>query len=167
MRHREAPLAEVTLRKYEKPYRLEGRELIKKLCLSVGLLQPGDSRDVLVDVFQALLQSPEPVSMAVIESEVRKSRRRHKLPMRGMASSNIRRQVRRLKELFLVERVGRKYRLMEDAPLHEVFVEKIEKLYVPSIISRVKEYCEAVEKGRWKNELSKVRQRDDEGHAAD
>ena len=51
------PLAEITLRKYEKPYNLEGRELIKKVCLSLGLLQPGDSRDVIVDVLQVILDA--------------------------------------------------------------------------------------------------------------
>ena len=44
------PLAEITLRKYERPYEMPLRELVKKICLSVGLLQPGDSRDVVVDV---------------------------------------------------------------------------------------------------------------------
>lgn len=150
MKHKETPLAEVTLRKYERPYRLEGRELVKKLCLSIGLLQPGDSRDVLVDVFYALLRSPEPVTMSQVESAVKKSRKDHKLPLTGVASSNIRRQVKRLKDLFFIERVGNKYRLTEDEPLHELFNEKIEKLYLPSIVSRVKEYCEAVEKERWK-----------------
>ena len=46
---RDTPLAEITLRRYEKPT-TEGRDLVRKLCLSVGLLQPGDSRDVIVDV---------------------------------------------------------------------------------------------------------------------
>ena len=46
---RDIPLAEITLRRYEKPYDLNSRELVKKVCLSLGLLQPGDSRDVIVD----------------------------------------------------------------------------------------------------------------------
>ena len=51
---KDIPLAEITLRKYEKPGELSKRDLIKKLCLSVGLLQPGDSRDVIVDIFHVL-----------------------------------------------------------------------------------------------------------------
>ena len=42
---KDIPLNEITLRRYEKP-NLQGRELVRKLCLSIGLLQPGDSRDV-------------------------------------------------------------------------------------------------------------------------
>lgn len=37
-------LAEITLRKYEKPKSENKRELVRKVCLSLGLLQPGDSR---------------------------------------------------------------------------------------------------------------------------
>ena len=143
------PLAEMTLRKYEKPYRLSGRELVKKLCLSIGLLQPGDGRDVIADVFLALLKAPEPVSLVDIEKSVKLSRKQHNLAMMGIASSNIRRQVKRLKDAFLVEKLGNSYRIAENAPLHEVFAEKIEKFYLPTIVSRVREYCEAVEKERW------------------
>ena len=151
MKHKEKPLAELTLRKYEKPFRLSGRELVKKLCLSIGLLQPADSRDSVVDVFMALLKAPEPVSLSDIEKYVKVSRRTNNLSMNGIAASNIRRQVKRLKDAFVVEKLGNGYRIAEDAPLHELFAEKIEKFYLPVIVERVKEYCEAVEKERWKH----------------
>jgi len=54
---RDTPLAELTLRRYEKPYDLHKRELVKKLCLSIGLLNPGDSRDIIVDIFMVLLEA--------------------------------------------------------------------------------------------------------------
>ena len=53
---KDVPLGEITLRRYEKP-NLKDRDLVRKLCLSVGLLQPGDSRDVIVDVLYTLLKS--------------------------------------------------------------------------------------------------------------
>ena len=40
---KDLPLSEITLRRYEKPYATNKRELTRKLCLSLGLLQPGDS----------------------------------------------------------------------------------------------------------------------------
>ena len=52
---KEIPLAEITLRRYEKPSNLTERELVRKICLSLGLLQPGDSRDVVVDIFNVLI----------------------------------------------------------------------------------------------------------------
>ena len=54
---KDLPLGEITLRKYEKPYDSSKRELVRKVCLSLGLLQPGDSRDVIVDVFCVLLHN--------------------------------------------------------------------------------------------------------------
>ncbi len=151
MNHKEKPLAELTLRKYEKPYRLSGRDLIKKLCLSIGLLQPADGRDAVVDVFMSVLKAPEPISLLDIERYVKVSRKTHNLSMNGIASSNIRRQVKRLKDAFIVEKLGNGYRIAEDAPLQELFAEKIEKFYLPVIVARVKEYCEAVEQERWKH----------------
>ena len=53
----DTPLSEITLRRYEKPYNLPKRELVRKLCLSLGLLNPGDSRDVIVDILYVLLEA--------------------------------------------------------------------------------------------------------------
>src|SRR3989344_544207 len=52
---KDTPLREITLRKYEEPTNLSGRELTKKFLLSIGLLQPGESRDIIVDIFHTLL----------------------------------------------------------------------------------------------------------------
>ncbi len=53
---KDTPLAEITLRRYEKPV-ANDRELVRRLCLSFGLLQPGDSRDVIVDILYVLLRA--------------------------------------------------------------------------------------------------------------
>jgi len=54
---KDLPLLELTVRKYEKPYNISNRELVKKFCLGIGLLQPGDSRDVIVEILLVLLKS--------------------------------------------------------------------------------------------------------------
>ena len=143
---KETPLAEITLRKYEKPYKLKDRELAKKLCLSIGLLQPGDSRDVVVDILNVLVNSKKELNSREIEELVIAERKKHKLPLLGVASSNIRRQLKRLKDLFLVERNGNTYRFTENEPLPVIFTEKIEKYYLKTIVDRVREYFEAIEK---------------------
>ena len=141
------PLAEITLRRYERPYDLEGRELAKKFCLSVGLLQPGDSRDVVVDILRALLNSrkeKKELNSKEIEENVILLRKKDNLPMVGIASSNIRRQLRRLKELFLIECINNNYRISEFENLNVIFEKKIEKFYLANIVERVKEYFEAM-----------------------
>jgi len=140
---KEIPLAEITLRKYEKPSKLTERELVRKLCLSIGLLQPGDSRDVIVDILHILLKAKKQkkgLSSEEIENQVIKARKKQKHPLIGIASSNIRRQIKRLRDIFLVEKIKNSYRITEFEDLSVIFEEKIEKFYLNSILDRVKEY---------------------------
>ena len=142
---RDVPLSEITLRKYEKPVNLDQRELTRKLCLSVGLLQPGDSRDVIVDILHVLLQNKQKeLDSEQIREEVIKLRKKLSLQQKGVASSNIRRQLRRLRGLFLVEKVKNNYRITEFETLISTFEEKIEQFYLKSILERVKEYFKAI-----------------------
>ncbi len=137
---KDIPLAEITLRKYEKPGKLERRELIRKLCLSIGLLQPGDSRDIIVDILYAMLGSKEEISAEELRKRVIKIRKKYRLPMKGIAASNIRRQLKRLRDLFILEKIKNEYRISENEKLINIFEEKIEKYYLKSITERVKEY---------------------------
>lgn len=141
---RDVPLAEITLRRYEKPD-FKGRDLVRKLCLSLGLLQPGDSRDVIVDVLAVLLKAKKELSSEEIEKLVIEERKKNKLPLLGIASSNIRRQLKRLRDLFIVEKIANDYRINEKAKLEEIFEEKIEKFLLPSITSRIREYVKRID----------------------
>lgn len=66
------------------------------------------------------------------------------MPLKGIASSNIRRQLKRLKDIYLIESVNNEYRITEFSNLEEIFSERIEKFMLPNIISRVKEYLKIV-----------------------
>jgi DNA-binding transcriptional ArsR family regulator len=138
------PLAEITLRKYEKPYEMSKRDLIRKICLSTGLLQPGDSRDVVVDIFYILLEKKKEMNCEEIRSEIIKLRNEAKLPLNGIAASNVRRQLRRLRELYFVEKICNSYRINENENLTNLFEQKIEKFYLNGILARVKEYLNAL-----------------------
>ncbi len=142
---REVPLAEITLRKYEKPFDIDGRDLTKKICLSIGLLQPGDSRDVVVDVLHVLLKEKKDLTSEKIVDLVVKNRKSHKIPVAGVAPSNVRRQLKRLRDMFIIEKVANNYRINENEKLTHIFEEKIEKFYLRTIVDRVKEYMDAVD----------------------
>src|SRR3989344_8355381 len=141
---KDTPLSEITLRKYEKPNDLSQRELIKKLCLSLGLLQPGDSRDVIVDVFLALINNKENLTSEKINELVIELRKKENLPLKGIAGSNIRRQLKRLKDLFLIENIKNEYRINENESLIRIFEEKIEKFYLKNITERIKDYLRLI-----------------------
>ena len=142
----DSSLAEITLRKYEKPENLKDRDVVRKICLSLGLLQPGDSRDIIVDILYILLKSKTPLTSIEVEQEVITYRKESKLPLHGIASSNIRRQILRLRDLFIIEKVKNSYRINENAKLIDIFSEKIEKYYLNSIVERVKEYFSEADK---------------------
>ena len=142
----DTPLAELTLRKYEKPETYEGRDLVRKFCLSLGLLQPGDSRDVVVDVLLVMLMHKKDISSKEVEKLVIETRKQHNLQVLGVAPSNIRRQLLRLRDLFLVEKIKNSYRLTEESSFREIFAEKLEKYYLDSILSRVRSYVKAIDK---------------------
>lgn len=144
---KDVALSEITLRRYEKPSELGKRELLRKLCLSIGLLQPGDSRDVIIDVLQALLNAKskkELLNSEDVREEVIKLRKKAKLPLKGIAGSNVRRQLKRLREILIVEKLKNDYRISEFEELITIFNERIEKFYLQGILSRVKEYFNAI-----------------------
>jgi DNA-binding transcriptional ArsR family regulator len=144
----ETPLSEITLRRYEKPYNLSKRDLVCKLCLSVGLLQPGDSRDVIIDILYVLLKArkqKKELSSFEVREQVVLFRRELNLPLLGIADSNVRRQLKRLRDLFLIEKVKNNYRVTEFESLENIFTAKVEQYLFPTILQRVKEYVIATD----------------------
>ena len=142
---RDIPLSEITLRKYEKPYESGKRELVRKVCLSLGLLQPGDSRDVIVDIFLALedaRKAKKELTSFEIQEIVKKIRKENSLDEKGLAESNIRRQLKRLRDSMLVDKKNNLYKLSEFEPLSEIFSKKIEGFLIPQTIERIKEYLQ-------------------------
>jgi len=142
---KDLPLNELTLRKYEKPYDSNKRELTKKVCLSLGLLQPGDSRDVVVDILMSLdnarTERKELTSFEIID-KVKELRKEYSLEIKGVAESNIRRQLKRLRDLMIIDKKNNLYRLSEFEPLSDIFEKKIEGFLIPQTVERIKEYLE-------------------------
>ena len=148
---KETSLAEITLRKYEKPQEIKDmqqRDLIKKVCLSIGLLQEADSRDVMVDILQVLLEnSKQKKSLTSFEIKdlVEKNRKKHNLELKGIAESNIRRQLKKLKDLFFVETSNNRYNLAEFMPLSHLFEKNIKNFYLQNIVERIEEYLKVLD----------------------
>ncbi len=139
---RDKPIKEITLRRYEKPHsELDERTLVRKFCLSIGLLNPGDKRDVIVDILRALIHAKEPLSVSEIKEKIIELRKSENLELKGIAESNIRRQLRRLKELYLIDKIGGAYYISENDSFENIFEEKIKKFVIDHIVERVKEYA--------------------------
>lgn len=152
---KDTPLGEITFRRYESPSNEGGRKLVRKLCLSLGLLQPGDSRDVVVDVLYVLLKAKKQkkyLTSEEIVARVIKERKAAKQPMLGIASSNIRRQILRLRDILLVEKIKNVYRITEFSTLTTIFDTRIKAVLLESTLSRVREYVQAIDDGSSKPE---------------
>jgi len=146
---KDIPLSEITLRKYERPAGLEKRELMRKISLSLGLLQLGDSRDVIVDILMVLNDSnknKEKLSSDDIRGRVEELRKKYSLDTKGLAESNIRRQLKRLRDAMLIEKSENNYYLAEHSSLKEIFENSIERFVIPQITERVKEYLDELDK---------------------
>ena len=145
---KDIPLAEITLRRYERPYDSSKRELIRKVCLSIGLLQPGDSRDIIVDMLMVLEEARVAKSWMnsfEIRDKVDEARKKNSQEAKGLAESNIRRQLKRLRDAMLVDKQENKYRISEFAPLKELFENKIENFLIPQTVERIKEYLDRLD----------------------
>ena len=139
----ETPLMEIILRRYESPHNISQRDTLKRICLSLGLLQPGDSRDVIVDILLVLEKykvKKKELTIDELRDEVIASREDRQLTKNGTADSNIRRQVKRLREVFLVEKKRNKYKITEFMNLENIFEEKVKPIILNSILSRNQEF---------------------------
>ena len=137
---KDLPLQEITLRKYEEPANLQGRELTKKFLLSVGLLQPGESRDVIVDIFHALLIARKDKKPMEVEHFMQ-----HLKDKQGASAPNVRRQLRRLRELKLVEKLPEGYRITEFGSIKPIIDSFVSEFLVQPALERVKQYAEKLD----------------------
>ena len=137
---KDLPLQEITLRKYEEPSNLDKRELIKKFCLSVGLLQPGDSRDIIVDVFLELLNAKKENKLLEMKDILILLKDKQ-----GASPSNLRRQLRRLKALKLVEKLPEGYRITEFGNIEPILDNYIIQFLLNPALDRIRSYVKKID----------------------
>jgi len=138
--HRDESLQEITIRKYESPQNQPTEELSRRFLLSVGLLQPGDSRDAIVDIFNLLLVARKSRKFLQVEDFLRILE--HK---QGASAPNIRRQLRRLREIKLIEKVGEGYRITEFGSVSSVVDNYIVPYVINQSVERLREYSKALD----------------------
>ena len=137
---KDLPLQGITLRKYEEPAKLKKRELAKKFLLSIGLLQPGESRDIIVDIFVALLQARKKKKTLDVSTIIQK------IPNKaGISEPNVRRQLRRLKDLKLIEKSGEGYRITEFGQIQPIINDFVIQFLINPSVERLKQYAEAID----------------------
>ncbi|MEM2954531.1 MAG: hypothetical protein QW625_01085 [Candidatus Nanoarchaeia archaeon] len=137
---KDLPLQEITLRKYEEPMQNDLRELTRKFLLSIGLLNPGDSRDIIIDIFYELLLARNKRKFLQIEDFENLLLKRQ-----GASKPNIRRQLRRLKELKLLEKAAEGYRIVEFASLKSLIERHINEFIIKPTMERLLQYADKLD----------------------
>ncbi len=130
------PINDISLRKFEKP---SGniKDIIRKFCISIGVLQPGDSRDIIVDLLILFLKGAKEKKFFSI-NEIYKYI--INLNKKGTSPSNIRRHLKRLKDLDIIEKTPQGYRLREWLTLKEILNDFINFKVKPTL-DRIHEYA--------------------------
>lgn len=129
---RETPLTEITLRKYERPASGDRRLVLTKFCMSLGLLQPGESRRLMIDILEVLLERRD---------EFKNLDEIHEKIGKNVEKSGIRRHLRRLINLKIVERKNKRYRITEGEKMEYVVSFIVKKYLIDDIFDRINEYC--------------------------
>jgi len=138
---KDLPLQEIILRKYEEPKNIEKRELAKKFLLSIGMIQPGESRDIIVDIFLALLIAKKEKQVLDIPNFIDQLKEKP-----GASAPNIRRQLRRLKDLKIVEKQAEGYRITEFGSIKPIINNYIVQFKVNPALQRLNQYAEELDK---------------------
>ena len=137
----DTPVIEFSLRKFEKPSG-DFKDLLRKFSISIGLLQPGDSRDIIVDLLSLFIKAAKVKRCLPIEYVYK-----HVLDLgkKGVSQSNTRRHILRLKEMDFLEKTPDGYRLREWLSIEELFKEFIKYNALPTI-DRISEYASLIDK---------------------
>ena len=138
---RDIPLQEITLRKHEQPFGLEDRELSRKFLLSIGLLQPGESRDIIVDIFELFVKARKlnkPLEVDFIVNELEGKN--------GASAPNVSRQIKRLRDMKLIEKIHAGYRITEFGKIDNI----VSNFVIPFVINqsseRLREYAKELDR---------------------
>lgn len=129
------PISEITLRKFERPENVDKKTLIKRFCISLGLINPGDNRAGVVEVFEAIFNSKEPLGAEDVFDALEKR----------LALSGIRRHLRRLEKIRLLEHRNSKYQLAEGRNLTYSLKYVIKDYLIEDIFNRIYEYGERLQ----------------------
>jgi len=137
---KDKPLSEITLRRFEKPGNENLKELSRKFLISTGLLQTGDGRDIISEIFYELVLASKNKEYMPIELIIEKFG-----VLNGGTPNNIRRHIKRLKDCGLIERTEYGYKLIEFMPLTEIFKKELINNLIEPSINRILEYCEKID----------------------
>jgi Fe2+ or Zn2+ uptake regulation protein len=141
--YKDRPLSGISLNEFERPTN-DYNTNIRRLCISLGLVRPGESRIAIVYILDILLKARKKRPNGMDSYEIIKELYKKKV---RIVYANILRDLRKLISVGIVERRNSFYRVRENMKLDEIMTSFVKPYIIDRTLSKIEEYAKAVEKG--------------------
>ncbi len=142
--YKDRPLAEISLKEFEKPTS-DYITNLRRLCISLGVVSPGESRIAIVYILDILIKAREKKQKSLDSYAVVKELYRRNVKI---VYANVLRDIRKLISVGLVEKRDNGYRIKENLPINEILKTFIKPYIVDKIFNRIIEYADAIDRNK-------------------
>jgi hypothetical protein len=139
---KDRPLSGISLNEFERPTNDYNTNL-RRFCISLGLISPGESRIAIVYLLDILLKARKKNPEGLESYELTKELYKRKVKI---VYANILRDLRKLIAVGLVEKRNNLYRIKENLKLNEIISSFIKPYIIDRILSKIEEYAKSIDK---------------------
>ena len=140
--YKDEPLSGISLNEFERPTN-DYNTNIRRLCISLGLIRPGESRIAIVHILDMLLKARKKNPDGFDSYDIIKGLYKKKIKI---VYANVLRDLRKLISVGIVEKRNNMYRIRENMKLNEIITSFIKPYIIDRTLSKIEEYAKAVEK---------------------
>ncbi|MCL4376543.1 MAG: hypothetical protein M1322_01565 [Candidatus Parvarchaeota archaeon] len=139
---KDRPLSGISLNEFERPTNDYNTNL-RRFCISLGLISPGESRIAIVYLLDILLKARKKRPEGLDSYEIIKELYKRKVKI---VYANILRDLRKLIAVGLVEKRNSFYRIKENMKLNEIISSFIKPYIIDRMLSKIEEYAKSIDK---------------------
>ncbi|MCW1294170.1 MAG: hypothetical protein OH316_00265 [Candidatus Parvarchaeota archaeon] len=139
---KDKPLYRVVLSEFEKPT-ADYFSNLRRFCISLGLVNPGESRIGIVYILDILLRSRKDKTGGLSSYDIIKKLYSSNVKI---VYANILRDLRKLIAAGLVEKIDGNYRIKENMDLPEIMDKFVRPYIIDRVLKKIGDYASAVER---------------------
>ena len=140
--YKDRPLSGISLNEFERPTNDYNTNL-RRFCISLGLISPGESRIAMVYILDVLLKCRKRNPEGLDSYEIIKNLYKKKVKI---VYANILRDLRKLMAVGLVEKRNSLYRIKENMKLDEIISDFIKPYIIDRMLNKIEEYARSIDK---------------------
>jgi hypothetical protein len=139
---KDRPLSGIALNEFERPTN-DYNTNIRRFCISLGLVSPGESRIAIVYLLDILLKARKKRPEGLDSYEIIKELYKRKIKI---VYANILRDLRKLIAVGLVEKRNSLYRIKENLKLDEIITSFIKPYIIDRMLGKIEEYAKSIDR---------------------